>query len=263
MADQIPKATAPKATVAPGAAPQQPISTITEPFVEGFRIEAKRIKDVSDVLTVLAPLQFLEIAETKDGLVLINVERRDIQKNPYLFSITYLNPDSIEIVYSYVPDISPKRRRLEVLRYMLNVLTLLENVYFINHGQLFQVIDGIASRFFEYTSSSYDEVFSKYDALKEETERLRKNISELISANENLSKINIEMKGRENDLLLRIKELEIISDEVLMSRIQSWLSEHNYEINIADFARINRVSEQRVEELLNRMVREGYLSQRE
>jgi hypothetical protein len=71
------------------------------------------------------------------------------------------------------------------------------------------------------------------------------------------------MKSRENDLLLRIKELEIVSDDVLMSRIQAWLSEHNYEINIADFARINRVSEQRVEELLNRMVREGYLSQRE
>lgn len=251
------------ASLAPGAVSQQPISTITEPFVEGFKLEAKRIKEIQDVINVLAPLQFLEIAETKDGVVLINVERRDIQKNPYLFSITYLNPDSIEIVYSYVPDISPKRRRLEVLRYLLNVLTLLENVYFINHGQLFQVIDGIASRLFEYTSSSYDEMFSKYDALKEETERLRKNITELTSANEKLSKTNVEMKGRENDLLLRVKELETVSDDVLMARIQAWLTEHNYEINIADFARIIRVSESRVEELLNRMVQEGYLSQRE
>ena len=253
----------PKATVAPGSAAQQPISTITEPFVEGFKLEAKRIKDIPDVLSVLAPLQFLEIAETKDGIVLINVERRDIQKNPYLFSITYLNPDSIEIVYSYVPDISPKRRRLEVLRYLLNILTLLENVYFINHGQLFQVIDGIASRLFEYTSSSYDEVFSKYDALKEEIDRLRKSNIELTSVNEKLSKTNMEMKGRENDLLLRISVLEGVSDDVLISRIQSWLNEHNYEINIADFARISRVSEPRVEELLNRMVREGYLSQRD
>jgi len=253
----------PKVTITPGSAAQQPISTITEPFVEGFKLEAKRIKDIPDVLSVLAPLQFLEIAETKDGIVLINVERRDIQKNPYLFSITYLNPDSIEIVYSYVPDISPKRRRLEVLRYLLNILTLLENVYFINHGQLFQVIDGIASRLFEYTSSSYDEVFSKYDALKEEIDRLRKSNIELTSVNEKLSKTNMEMKGRENDLLLRISVLEGVSDDVLISRIQSWLNEHNYEINIADFARINKVSEPRVEELLNRMVREGYLSQRD
>jgi predicted nuclease with TOPRIM domain len=106
-------------------------------------------------------------------------------------------------------------------------------------------------------------VFSKYDALKEEIDRLRKSNTELASANEKLSKTNMEMKGKENDLLLRISELEVVSDDVLISRIQSWLNEHNYEINIADFARINRVSEPRVEELLNRMVREGYLSQRD
>lgn len=253
----------PKVTQAQTPQPQQPISSITEPFVEGFRIEAKRIKEISDIINVLAPLQFLEIAETKDGVVLINVERRDIQKNPYLFSITYLNPDSIEISYSYVPDISPKRRRLEVLRYLLNVLTLLEDVYFINHAQLFQVIDGIASRLFEYTASSYDEMFSKYDAIKEETERLKKSINELTIANEKLSKANMEMKGRENDLLLRIRELETVSDDILMTRIQTWLNEHNYEINIADFARINKVNESRVEDLLNKMVREGYLSQRD
>lgn len=256
MPDPKPQTTSPNTS-------QQPISSIAEPFVEGFKIEAKRIKETSEIIGVLAPLQFLEIAETKDGLVLLNIERRDIQKNPYLFSITYLNSDSIEIVYSYVPDVGPKQRRLEVLRYLLNVLTLLEEVYFINHGQLFQVIDGIASRLFEYTSSSYDEIFSKYDALKEDTERLRKNIADLTTTNEKLTKTNLEMKDRENDLLLRIKELETVSDDVLMSRIQSWLSEHNYEINITDFARINRVNEQRVEELLNRMVREGFLSQRE
>jgi hypothetical protein len=236
---------------------------ILEPLVEGFKIEAKRVKETSDVLSVLAPLQFLEIVETKGAVVLVNIERRDIRKNPYLFSIIYLNPDSIEVIYSYVPDVSPKRRRLEVIRYLLNILTLLENVYFINHAQLYQVIDGIASRLFEYTASTYDEVFSKYDALKEETDRLRKNIKELIEANEELSKANLELKARENDSLLRIKELEVISDEVLITRIQTWLSEHQYEVNIADFARVNKVSEARVEQILNKMVREGYITQRE
>lgn len=240
-----------------------PAEAITEPLVEGFKIDAKRIKEISDVISVLSPLQFLDIVETKDGAVLINVERRDIRKNPYLFSIIYLNPASIEMVYSYVPDVSPKRRRLEILRYMLNVLTLLEGVYFISHAQLYQVIDSIMSRLFEYTASAYDEVFSKYDAVKEEAERLRKSTKEFMEANEKLSKANMELKGRESELLLRIKELETYSDDVLISLIQSWLTEHNYEINTSDFARIHKVSVSRVEQVLNKMVREGYLTLRE
>ncbi len=242
---------------------QPQASSSREPFVEGFKIEAKMLKSNDEVISTLSPLQFLEIVETKNNLVVINVERRDIQKNPYLFSITYLNPESIEIVYSYSPDESPKKRRLEVLRYFLNLVTLLENVYFINHKQLFQIIDNFLARMLEYTASSYEELFSKYDATKEECDRIRKQIIELTGANENLRKANLEMKNRQNDLLVRINELEIVSDDVLISKIQTWLDEHNYEINISDFSKINKVSEQRVEEILNKMVREGYLSQRE
>jgi DNA-binding IscR family transcriptional regulator len=61
---------------------------------------------------------------------------------------------------------------------------------------------------------------------------------------------------------LRIRELETFSDEILISRIQSWLADHGYEINISDFARVNKISEARVEQVLNKMVREGYLTLR-
>jgi len=237
--------------------------SLSEPFVEGFKIEAKMLKTKQEVIDALSSLQFLEIVDTKSNIAVINVERRDIQKNPYLFSITYLNPDSIEIIYSYSPEESPKKRRLEVIRYFLNLITLLEDVYFINHKQLFQVIDNFLSRMLEYSSSTYEELFSKYDSLKEEAERLKKQLVEVTAANESLRKSNLEIKEEQNKLLLRIKELEMVSDDVLISKIQTWLDEHNYEINIAEFARINRVSEQRVEEVLNRMVREGYLAQRE
>jgi hypothetical protein len=233
---------------------------VLEPLVEGFRIEARRIKDIDEIIAALSPLQFLNIVKTQNGVVLVNIERRDIRKEPYLFSIIYLNPDNLEVVYSYVPDVSPKKRRLEIIRYLLNVTTLLENVYFINHIQLYQVIDSILSRLFEYTASTYDELFSRYDALKEEVERLRRVVKEFQEANEKLGKSNIEYKEKENDLLLRIKELETYSDDMLMNKIQSWLSEHGYEINIADFARVNKVSEGRVEQVLNKMVREGYVT---
>ena len=241
-------------------APQTPTS---EPLAEGFRIEAKRLKDVDEIIEALSPLQFLEIVETKDSVALVNIERRDIQKRPYLFSIIYLNSDSIEVVYSYLPDVSPKKRRLEIARYILNVSTLLENVYFINHAQLYQVVDGMLSRLIEYAASSYEELFSKYDALKEENDRMKKMNTELMAANEKLSKTNMEFKDRETSLLLRVKELETYPDEVLISKIQNWLMEHNFEINVSDFSRINRVAESRVDQMLNKMVRDGWLTLRE
>jgi hypothetical protein len=259
----------PQTTGAPGSGgmrspqAQAPTGPTAEPLAEGFRIEAKRLKNVDDITDALSPLQFLEIVQTKDSVVLINIERRDFQKRPYLFSIIYLNPDSIEVVYSYLSDVSPKKRRLEIARYLLNVSTLLENVYFINHAQLYQVIDGMLSRLIEYTASSYDELFSKYDALKEENDRMKKMTTEILAANDKLSKTNMDMKERENSLLLRVKELETYPDDVLMTKIQSWLMEHSFEINISDFSRINKVSEARVEQLLNKMVREGWLTLRE
>ena len=81
---------------------QRGIGTLTEPLVEGFKIDAKRVKEMEDVVKSLAPLQFLDIIETKDQIILINIERRDINRMPYLFSIIYLNSKSIEFVYSYI-----------------------------------------------------------------------------------------------------------------------------------------------------------------
>ncbi len=44
-------------------------------------------------------------------------------------------------------------------------------------------------------------------------------------------------------------------------RIQEWISDHQGAINVVEFAKYNRVPETRVEDLLNRLVRQGYLEQ--
>jgi len=232
------------------------------PLVEGFRIDAKRLKEPAEIIKKLSSLSYLEIVESKNVVVVINVERRDIEKKPHLFSITYLAPDYIEFVYSYLPTTSPKLRRLEVIRFFINLLSLLEEVYFIKHTQLYQIIDSFIAKLTEYTSSKYDELFSRYDAVKEENERIKRAISELKDANEKFRKAIIEKEEKINQLLLRIKELEVYSDEILMMKIQDWLIEHGYEINISDFCKVNKVPPERVEQVLNKMVKEGYLTMR-
>jgi len=88
---------------------------------------------------------------------------------------------------------------------------------------------------------------------------MQKKVKDLSDANSALSKENYELKNKNDELVLRVKELESYSDPVLSLKIQEWLSEHKGEINIADFAKVYNVSETRVEQLLNKLVTEGYL----
>jgi Fic family protein len=42
--------------------------------------------------------------------------------------------------------------------------------------------------------------------------------------------------------------------------LQQWILEHNGTINVSEFSRIYKVPEMRVEEVLNKLLSEGYLA---
>ena len=74
-----------------------------------------------------------------------------------------------------------------------------------------------------------------------------------------LSTKNYELKTQNDEMKLRISELEGLSDDILRSKLQEWIIEHNGSINIVEFSKLFKVSEARVEEMLNLLVNEGYL----
>ena len=77
--------------------------------------------------------------------------------------------------------------------------------------------------------------------------------------NEALTTKNYELKSQNDEMVLRIQELEGLSDDALKARLQEYVLEHNGEINIIEFTKLHRVSESRVEQMLNKLVAEGYL----
>lgn len=234
-----------------------------EPKVDGFRVRARRLKAIEEIIGFLSPLEFLEVTAEGDALVLINVESRDIQRNPYLFSLTYLKPDKIEVKYSITPAMSPSKRRINVFRFFLNLLTLLDESYDVDDKELYQLIDGSLKGLTEFASSNYEEIFAKYDHLKTEFETLKKRVESLSVSNDRLGKDNLELKNKNDELVLRVKELETYSDELLELKIQDWIEEHENSINLAEFCKVYKVSESRVEQMLNKMVMEGLLVSRE
>lgn len=235
---------------------------LTQPGADGFRIRGEMAKSPDEISRLLSSLKFLSVIPQGDFLAVLNVESRDIQKNPYLFSLIYLRKDSLEVLYTITSGMSPKKRRIDVIRFFLDIITLLQDAYTVDNAQVYQLVQHTLNEMSDYISSSYDEIYAKYDALINERKLLNKKVSELRKTNDKLGKENIELKSKIDDLTIRIKEAETYSDEVLMMKVQQWLSEHKNEINVVEFSKLFRVSETRVEQVLRNMVNEGILEVR-
>jgi regulator of replication initiation timing len=232
---------------------------VPAPQVAGFRLPARRVRDLNETTSALSLLSSVELAVESDYVAALNVESRDIRKNPYLFSTVYFRPNEIELVYTIVPGISRRKRSIEVLKHFLNILTLMGHTYEIDHKQLYQVIRSSLTEITEFATSTYDEIYAKYDVLNNESLSLQRKIESLNSSLAKLTKETIELKAKNDELVLRLKELESPSDDTLKVKIQEWLELHNNEINISEFAKIYNVLESRVEHLLNAMVTQGHL----
>ena len=235
---------------------------LRQPRADGFLVKAELLEDMREVASKLASVRFLTVIPQGDYLAVLNVESRDIQKNPYLFSVMYIRRNEIEVMYTFTPGMSPKKRRIDVIRFFLNMATLLQGAYRVDYPQTYQLIEETLKEVSDYISSSYDEVYAKYDALMNENKVIGKRLTDLRVTNDKLGKENIELKSKNDELSVRLRDAETLSDEVLMMRIQQWLKEHKNEMNIFEFSKIAKVSEARVEQILNKMVNEGFLEVR-
>lgn len=235
---------------------------VATPKVEGFKISAEMRKSQDEIIDALATLSFLEIAKEGNYVAVLNVESRDIHKQPYLFSIIYLKPDVLEVAYTIVPGISPRKRRVDVINHLLNVLSLITDMYAVNQRELYQQMVNYLSDITEFATSNYREIYGKYDTLREDYEELKRRVERLEEQNSKLSRELIETKAKNDQLTLRVRQLEGYSDDALMAKIQDWLDVHRNQINISEFSKQYNVPESRVEDVLNKMVIRGYLELR-
>jgi len=229
-----------------------------EPFVRILEFRAQREGDFEEIASLFSP-STMEISFNEDEIYLLNVRSRDINKNPYVFTRITLREKTIELAFSIVPEIPEEKREAEAAIELLNVLAILENRFRINEKDFFSFASTLLEKTQTLTSEKYDEVYAKYEAVLEEYAKQQKKIEETNTKIEEVSKANMMLKEKNDELVLRLRELEKYSDETLMLKIQEWLREHGNEINIGHFSKVNEVSETRVEEMLDKMIKEGYL----
>ncbi len=247
----------------PAPAPAQGGSSKEEvhpPQVDGFKVKGKFIKGKpKDLANILRSISFLEVAPEKDALNVIYVESRDIDKNPYLFSIIKITDDEMEVLYTIPPEIGPKKRRVDVIRYVLNILSLIEGSFEVDNKTVYQLIENSIKELSGSVTMDYTKLYTAYDQLKKEVDDLKKKADRLTEQTQALTSQNYELKTQNDDFRLRVQSLEGLSDDALKLKLQEWVADHSGAINIAEFTKLYKVSDARVEEMLNKLVSEGYL----
>jgi regulator of replication initiation timing len=252
--------TFPLAPKKPEAAKPEPKTVeFRKPGIGAFSIKTRLKTTLKDVAALLRSASFLEVAQEKDSVNALYVESRDINRQPYIFSILKANENGLELSYSIPPELGPGRRRLNMVRYFINMLTMLEPCYSIDDKIVLQLMETSIKDVLDSVSMDYSKLYTEYDGVKKEVEDLRKKVKRMTEENSALSNEAYELKNRNNELTLRVKDLENLSEEALKSKVQEWIIEHNGEINITEFSKMNNVSEVRVEEVLNRLITEGYI----
>ncbi|MGB9703616.1 MAG: hypothetical protein ACP5HJ_01510 [Candidatus Micrarchaeia archaeon] len=230
-----------------------------KPVVYSFSIPAQIISSLNDIALKLKTLNFLSVTQKENTLIVYNVETRDIKKEPYLFYILEFKKEGIEVSYSVIPDISPKQRKVVVLKALLDILVLLKEDLKVDTSLFFSILSSSIQEFLASIPQNYETLFGKYDSLLESYKELQRNFVSLQNSNKMLSLKVTELIEKNAELEARIRKLETLSDEVLMLKVQDWLLTHNGTINIGEFSALYKVPEARVEEILNKMISLGYI----
>lgn len=230
------------------------------PQVDGFKVKGKFIKGKpKDLANILRSISFLEIAPEKEALNVIYVESRDIDKNPYLFSIIKITDEEMEVLYTIPPEIGPKKRRVDVIRYMLNILSLIDGYYHVENKTIYELVENAIKELAGSVTMDYNKLYTAYDQLKKEVDDLKKKADRLTEQNQALTSQNYELKTQNDEMRLRVQSLEGLSEDAIKLKLQEWIADHSNSINIAEFTKVYKVSDARVEEMLNKLVSEGYL----
>ncbi|MCL4379169.1 MAG: hypothetical protein M1160_02810 [Candidatus Marsarchaeota archaeon] len=237
---------------------QQKVEFI-EPEIEEMKLKAKLTGSLEEIAKRLSSLEVFQIASDQSGVTLLRIESRDIQKRPFLFFIIGLGSDGVTLQYSIAQDTSPKMRRLYVFKNLLNVLSLVSDIYYVDNAELFQHIDSAIDDVVGSMPQSYGALYNSYDSLYNEYKALRRLNVELTASNKNLTVQAMNLSSQNRELQQKLKELQTYSDEALMARLQDWIEAHNSTIDVDEFSKATGVAPPRVEQALNMMISKGFI----
>lgn len=232
---------------------------VEQPDINEITIPGKPLGSFEEIESRLKSLSMFEAKLEGQSLSMINVESRDIKKNPYLFFIITFKPDSLHIQYSIAKDSSEKLRRLYIIKNVAGIMSLISDKYTLDNQSFYQQIDSAIDAVLNSISQSYSTLFGNYDSLLNEYRETKKLNIELINSNKILTAQASKLKEENDALTAKLKDLEKYSDQSLMVMVQDWIESHSNTIDIGEFSKSYGIPQPRVEQILNKMVSLKYI----
>lgn len=230
-----------------------------EPKVEEVEFPGKLVTSLESIKSKLLQVPFYTTKLNSSELDIIRVESWNVHKMPFLFYIIKVKEDSLTMTYSIIPNTSERIRRATALGGLTTVLSMIADDFKISEAKFFQYIDSAIGEILNGMSESYSTLFNKYDALVSNYAELRKLSQDLNIANRNMTIQTSQLSEENKNLQEQLNALQTYSDDALMAMVQDWIEVHNSSIDITEFAKTYKLTEPRVEQILDKMVSQGYV----
>lgn len=214
--------------------------------------------NVKNIADKLGELGFNRISTGKTSTRLMYVESETLSKKPYRYIEFIVTPTGLSVNFTITPETNEKKRIIDVSELLLRFLIYAgyENV---DMKPIFRtILEGMAG-VREIIDTNYEVLINKHEKLKKEHENTVKKLEETMKALESADRRLQSMERKVQELEQRIKELEVVSDESLKEMLIEWLKLHQGKINVYQFAKLHGLPTARVEEGLDRLMKEGYI----
>ncbi len=228
---------------------------------EKIIIKAKR-KGEEQILSLLGDLGFTRIEYEGKNIVVEKIEAEDMKGKPFLFYRIVFAPDEIALEYAVPPKFNKKQRFLQVFPVFLTSLKLVERHYEINAIPVYNNVVEFLEDMQKMVGADMIEVHSKLTDLQQKYDELKHKYEELVRSSEENARLLLECEKKRVSLGKRIEGLEGMGEELLKERIYKWLKAHDGEMDVEEFAKINGIPPERVEEGLEMLLKDGYIKRK-
>ncbi len=227
-----------------------------------IKISARLKASLASVAKKLNQFKKVLVGKTKDRVSIAYIEKLDINREPKEFFIINFSKDGITVDYVIPENVPPSVRRWTVLRKAFPIITSVSGLYDIDVEALLNTVELALQDMISLIPKDSKALYVENDKLKNKISELEAKLENCLKSKEEISTKLYETTTKLTECRAKLKEYETYPDELLKSKIITWIKEHDGEIDIEEFARVFNVPETKVSQLLKELVDENYINPR-
>ncbi|MEM2962960.1 MAG: hypothetical protein QXW70_01975 [Candidatus Anstonellales archaeon] len=227
---------------------------------EKISLKCKRTKNADELIKNLSSIGFRPL-KSSDTISITHVESQDFIGNPRAFWTLSLMPTGFELEFTTESE-RHLTRRLSMLLNLFDILAIC-NCYNIPLSQAHSILRGPIDHLLKLTNTQQEILSNQCEKLTAECRRLSKEYKTMSQLLEKESSIRMELEKTNSILKKRLDSIDGISDTELECMVFDWIKIHGGRIRISSFSKAHGVSEVRVEQALDRLLKGGYIAKAE